>query len=252
MLHQGNFMERTRNAVAVQMLTTPDDRKHPTRNHWATALVKNIEVNYPQQFGQVPTLRFRTITHENKPCYSIKQSHNRVRITLMPIYTDESSVSPRRVRVLTYALTDVDVNRPAKPRYPHVPMSDITFDYMDQYDELVDHCVAMASMENAYSRNDHARIQYTTILAEKTGRVFFGGKIHKVLLREDNMWHITLENNQKVRVFANAFGSSKPLVNFCLIYKNEHEVEVVTEADFRRYYIDIMSVVDAYWSSRKN
>lgn len=243
MFNQENPTERTRNAVIVQMCTSPINRSDPKKDHWAKILMTNLEVNYPQQFGGVPTLRFRDVQHEGRPCYSIKQTFNRVRLTLVPYYKDGNLAEPSRVKVLTCLLSGMDTSAPFKPRYPRGSNYEHTFDFAKEYSQLVAYCIEMLSLQNEYSKSTHERILYTTDLAEVTGKVFFAGTIAQPLLQADRMWNILLENGQSVKVQSSAFGSSKPLKGYSLVYKNENEAEVIAISDLRRYYRNIMDVL---------
>jgi hypothetical protein len=206
----------------------------------------NIEANWPQQSTPASTvLRMRPIVHLSEEGYSIKHNATRTRLTIIPSYAAgvNRRGPPTKVRVISSELPAVDVNAPYKPRYPHNPSDDYTFDYVTQYEAFVMHCVAILCKPNMYSEGTYDKIRYTTDLSEMSPGVFFAGQITSAFAGDDGVWSIVVGEKHRVRVRMSALGSAKPMKESYLIYKDEDNADCVMAQDFERYYQDILSVV---------
>lgn len=234
--------ERTRDAVVMVLPEEmPVNTADPSKLHWAVVLCNNIAANYPQQHGVTPTIRCRKILHKRATCYGFKQSLNRVRITVVPHHANvDDPTSPIvRLMVLVYQLPAVNPLHPRKPRYGYSPTIRRDFSYPSDMANLTNFLVESLSMENEYSAGTSQKIKTTTDPKRASDSVFLAGKITTAIFTDDCNWNLLTEDGNEIVVHASALPRQNPCRGYWVIAKNADVADVLTEADYRRYYVNI-------------
>jgi len=211
------------------------------RRKWIISVCETAVANLPSnQKGATIRCRFQAPPPNSNGLnrLNIKQSSNRVKIDF-----DDHLPNPSLVKVIIRHLPDKLIDGKWKPDYSTAPTIEQTFDLSDkdQLVEMIKLCKQHLTMDTAYSLDTH-----------EMGDVSFDdhcemryGVIDEVLHLDDG-WHITLvEPKQnplpavKVRLAVTRVRSYRPEKGSYLVYQDEHNAQVLSEQDFRRFFIQI-------------
>ena len=222
-------MTKTRDSVIMSYTQRIINKEDPNKTHWVHVLCENIAATFPDM-ETVPIVRFKTIRHDNRNGYALKQNRNRVRITLIPNERD------RTVEALVYDMPTPVADMVTKPRYGHIPVATKRFSYETELYKLCAFCVEHLSKQTPYSLGNYDKVAVTSNRLEIDVDLFYAAVIKTATYDESDCWQIYCQDGELFKIPRSSLIGNRPQAGYYFIYQNDSKASIVTDTDFHRYY----------------
>lgn len=222
-------MTKTRDPVIMSYTQRIINKDDPSKTHWVHVLCENIAATFPET-DVVPIVRLKTIKHDNRNGFALKQNRNRVRITLIPNDRDGT------VEALVYDMPTPVADMVNKPRYGHTPVATQRFSYLTELHKLREFCVTHLSKQTPYSLGTYDKIAVTAHRLETEEDLFYAAVIKTATYDESDCWQIYCKDGEIFKIPRSSLAGNRPQEGYYFVYQSDKAATIVTDTDFQRYY----------------